>query len=986
MDDFQTKMKVLSKSKSLAPVLEGEALYFPTENGAPLKNHLEVSDEKPLKRSISKRASSSAILDKMLNQTRDNAPHKLTPRQRFQWAIRQTIIRNRVAKLGFSLTRTRVAKSSSVLDRLERIEQRLFYLPMEVADKVSQLEQKLMRKISHELSAIEDKHREAHLKTFESMNSLEVKYDRLDQNLSKLGENLQAVQAELLTTIQTESKKLSDDILQLREVRDEDVRLHQQLLRDKLVSLTSSFKTVELGIGKVSKEISAVIKGNESNYKKGTDEITAILLKSDTDLKQLRERFTAYQSDLFALRTSASSLKQEVATVLGSQAGELLAQIEDVVSEGLGEVEVQVEQVKTQLQKHDDFMSERWNTLNNIPKSVRDIKSLADKLDNLKGEIDNKVSSSEVHELLRELMPSPTEVSSEPTLPISEAPVVKESTEPAPRRSSISETMINEKMELFNTQLKELAERLSAVENSRSSPSPQGNRTPAVPSSFHPSPAFSSTPRDSTQIQAVSAMVSQPNWNQAEFEVQIQPLVKEIVNMYLADWEESQGYYDQEYYPEDEVDRESQQNEEEESEIDGNEKRNSRPSTAKDAVTKLKDFGNADFSSPRSESPKLHQIKAKSTPRSRATAREKPKDNLDDDVEEDKPLSRPTSHRRTEVKSQPNASATADLRRLKKADDISDKKRDLDPFAESSEEKSKKIDEDLDLTPALPPVKPTDVTQRRLVPANSRSRDFDEHRPRRPMGPTVDPAEVTKLKNDLKELQDKFDKMSRAMMDKETLKSILNQKADSKLVATKVDAKVIETIEATMKDCVAEVGDLKQLREEDITKLKAGIEKKIKSSLKALLKSNLDEMKSASASFKSLCLSCGQQSPVHVHSSQNNAPPFLPSLNSHSTPGPEVFRAGFRMPVAPQPSGLLGPSSLVLGSNMSLLSIDESLISDGDTKSKNVTSKKQKSIPSHVPSPTYVEESACARSIHRKGFPGKKSNRAAVSFTMLQPF
>lgn len=975
-------MKVLNKATSLAPQM-GEPLYFPTENGAPLNNHLEVSDQKPLKRSISKKAHSSVMLDKMLGEMKVNES-KLTPIQRFQWAVRQTIIRNRVAKLGFSLTRTRVAKSSSVLDRLERIEQRLFYLPMEVADKVSQLEQTLSRKISHELSAIEDKHREANLKNIENMNALEAKYDRLHHEVVKIEEILGTIRTELTTSIQTESKKLMDNILQLQGNREEDAKLHHQSLRDKLVTLTSSFKTVELGIGKVGKEIASVIKGNDANYKKGTDEVAAILLKSDTDLKQLREKFTAYQSDLFALHTYASSLKQEVATMLGSHAGELLAQIEDVVTEGLGEVELQVEQVKTQLQKHDDFIAERWNTLSNIPKSAREVKTLADKLDNLKSEVENKVSSSEVHELLREIMPPPSEVVITPA-PVIEPPVPTTDPEPAPRRGSLGDPLMKEKMELLSTQLKELTDRLSNLEISRSSPSPQGARTPAISASFHPSPAFSSTPRDSTQIQEVAALVSQPNWNQAEFEAQIQPLVKEIVNMYLADWEESQGYYDQEYYPDEEIDGELPANEEG-SEIDMNEKKDSRPSTAKDPLVKLKDFGSVDLSTPRldrSESPKPQSMKAKPTPRSRVTIREKPKESVDDEIEVDKPISRPTSHRRTEVKSQPSTSSIdtrGEVRRPKKSEDILEKRKDYDSSSEAGDEKSKKLhDEELDLTPALPPVKPpTEVPQRRLNPSNSRSRDFDEHRPRRPMGPTVDPAEVTKLKNDLKELQDKFEKMNKAMMDKETLKSLLNQKADTRLVASKVDAKVIETIEAAMKDCVAEVGDLKQLREDDIEKLKAGVEKKIKSSLKALLKANLDEMKSASASFKSLCLSCGQQSPVHVHSSQNSAPPFLPSLNSHSTAGPEVFRGGFRMPVAPQQSGLIGPGSLVLGSNMSLLSIDESLLSDGDA-GKRITSKKQKPVPSHVPSPTYVEESACARSIHRKGFPGKKSNRAVVS-------
>jgi hypothetical protein len=1019
VDDLADRMQVLNKAKPKPPgEKEADPLYFPTEDGAPLKNHLEVSQTAAVK-SKYKKASSSSLLEKMIGHTASaakddpNSPPKMTAHQRWQFAIRQVIIRGRIAKLGFSLTRTRVTKSSSVLDRLERIEQRLFYLPMEVADKLSQLEASLSRKIVKDLLAIEEKHRESTLKTTETLSSLDGKLDSLTDEMEKLGAGLKELRGELTVAIQTESKKTGELISQLKQLREQDVKLHHLSLRDKFVTLTSAFKTLELGIGRVSKEIDRAMKANEANYKRGTDESAPALLKSDTNLKHLRERFTSLESDLFTLQTYASSLKQEVATVLGEQAGELLSQINDVVTEGFGEVELSVEQIKSQLEKHDEVIAERWGALSSIPKSARDLKTLTEKFENLQGEVDNKVSHNEVHELLRDMMPSSNTLSVDEGADASSvataspanasaasgsgATDVAPAAAPPPRRGSVSDPQMREKVETLNSQLKDFLQRLETLESARSSATPQGTRTPS-------SQPFTATPRDSSQLQAVSAMVSQPAmWNQTDFETQVQPLIKDIVSMYLTSWEESQGYYDQDqdYYPEDEsFPAENEEGNGNGNEIDGED------AAPKDPMTKLKDFGNIEFPSPRGgvdHSPKPSARVRPSSRTSRVSIREKPKDALDDELtEEDKGASpRPLSQQRRvdATRGLANSASVTDPRRQRKTELLPERKRDgggADEFSgvSSAEDKVTKrlttLGESQDMPSSSsqlpPPARSTDAAPptRKLLPANSRSRDFDEHRPRRPM---VDGNEVARLKNDIKELQEKFEKMSRGVMDKETLKTLLNQKADNRTVAAKVDAKVIETIEAAMRDCVAEVGDLKQLREEELNQLKAGVEKKIKSSLRALLQANLDEMKSASASFQSLCLSCGQKSPVRTQGSQASSVPFLPSLNSHSTTGPEVYRAGFRMPVL-QPSGLAAPGSLVLGSNFSLLSIDESLLSEGDGASKKGSgNKKQKptiaaAVP-HGPSPTYLEESSCARSLHKKGFPGKKSNRAVVPSLLL---
>jgi hypothetical protein len=113
---------------------------------------------------------------------------------------------------------------------------------------------------------------------------------------------------------------------------------------------------------------------------------------------------------------------------------------------------------------------------------------------------------------------------------------------------------------------------------------------------------------------------------------------------------------------------------------------------------------------------------------------------------------------------------------------------------------------------------------------------------------------------------------------------------------------------------------------------------------------------------------------------------FLPHINASSTLGPEVLRAGFRIPVNSASLKTNSITSIELSPRTDSTSIKQ--ISSLQESPSRIGSATLQS-PNHRPNSTgFREDIGEIRPIFRKGFPGKKSQRAVVNavvtlFSML---
>ena len=974
------------------------ALLFPTEDGAELKNTLSSTAPSPSKpRKLSSDKSAKRLLDAAVAATStSNAPsaspeekkevesiddgrsavQRMPPKQKWHWAFRRIVAKIRVLQSGFGFTKTRVAKAQSVLQRLERMEQRMFFVPLEARAFTTDTCTKLQDALQSAISQVEAMHTKFSSITVENMQSLDSRIAGVTDDITTLQADLSATQKTLAEAVSSQTMKLQEDIDNIHKRHDEDTQRREGLLLHKLQDLSRTFTFLQQRAGMTCEELNKTIASNGKLYKKNADDSISGLLQVDTEMRRMRESLRQLEGDVFTVRTIAENLKGELSKAapsgdLGEGMGTAIADFERLLSEGVPAISRRIDEARGKLQNHDDMLAERWVSLSGMMKAISNISGLSEKLEKLECEMENKVALSELQSMSKEMTSVALEEFQQPLDERMEALV-----------ASLSEQ--KDRVEALEVELKELPAKITPniTKPSRSPTSP----TPAAVVQKSPTASI----MNAAEVQAVTEVMSQ-GWNPADMEAHLHPLIKDIVSSYLAEWH---GDHNNEGGAE-ELDNgayEYDQNVGYEgvamsddlyTEDDGGvmlrEDVAAKGGVLHTLQVDTEDGADIPISDPCSTQTSPHSISpipvlapAVSLPLEKKT----PHDNTDTPAPEKSPVPvhsppvnpaaspRPMPHTETMASEKPHvvklgAKPVAEEKKPSTLPPISTSVTTSSSAAAVAVEKPRRMQQPGSSTTNSSP-SPNRTALRMAVSGNA--------------GTGIEVAEFIKLKNDLKELQEKFLELNRSKIDTESVRALLAQKADARVVDKKVDTRVVSAIEAAIGDVMREIGNLKDMQVAEIEKVKDMMTRRIKSSLKSVLENSSMSGSGATVSYKGLCMSCGQDSPVRTISGHTNAPNFIPSLNGDSTPGPEVYRSGFRMPVGPTSA----PTSLYAASMLESISIGEGC------PPPSLQAKSPKELkPLMIASASYAEESASVRSIRRKGFPGKTSQRAVVSVSCV---
>jgi hypothetical protein len=225
----------------------------------------------------------------------------------------------------------------------------------------------------------------------------------------------------------------------------------------------------------------------------------------------------------------------------------------------------------------------------------------------------------------------------------------------------------------------------------------------------------------------------------------------------------------------------------------------------------------------------------------------------------------------------------------------------------------------------------------------------------------------------------------------------------------------IDLIQDSMKAVSQEIGDLKQSSQRELQAAKNQMRKAILAAINKAIVEEAQKDQPAMLSTKALCVGCGRPSLVRgvpFDQSLTNTNKFNPSLNGHVQPGPDIYRGGFKMPVSRNSLHKIANNPLQPGTRVfnedslfgdddndshghaSLSTYSEILANidhrDGVTNMTDIgpggmsisitsttTPIRQMSYPARkIAHAQGKEEAAILRPIHRKGFPGKTSEKA----------
>jgi hypothetical protein len=164
----------------------------------------------------------------------------------------------------------------------------------------------------------------------------------------------------------------------------------------------------------------------------------------------------------------------------------------------------------------------------------------------------------------------------------------------------------------------------------------------------------------------------------------------------------------------------------------------------------------------------------------------------------------------------------------------------------------------------------------------------------------------------------KMEEMYQDKLDTEKGLELLASKANAFDLDNKVDIDMFEAVERSLQSITREIGDLRKCQRLELDKVRSNLQKSIMKALGNIMaqrESSVEPGVSA-LSTKALCLNCGRESIARtVPSSHYQAAQFPNVLVSHSSPGSDVMRGGFKLPVTKQFNPLMATASQILENN-----------------------------------------------------------------------
>jgi len=931
-----------------------------------------------------------------------------SPKALWRWAFRKVAAKNMVKRIGFSFMNTMVDKEETVISRLEKIEKKLFFLPNDMMTYTNSRTDKLDEKLTGEIARLDESLVAFDKQVCENFNEMGVKVADVTNNLS-------AVTADLANLRSSVEELMSNSVGKMQDEIDELTKWRKHIYDHKLKSLTQHyndlselFKELQSQSETVTGQVGTTIKSNQRVYDADPAESLTTLLTIDTNMRNLREKLVRLEAGMKSSTPALLSLKDEILCIIGEdEALEQITNIEDMLTTDFDKVMASMNQASTSLKQHDAILAERWRSLSDMLKAVKEVSNISSKIEMMESTIDGKVAHEEMEEAVKPHVDSALVKALKP---------------------------VEDKQTATTNQITVLTDRVTKVEVSVDDAAMEGK---PLTMSMTPPPSNTEVIRNSSEMAGLSELLN----GGGDIEGALGPMIKNLVEMYCADWENgSHDSYDRSYDSHDMHDDApyldahefSQPDRSARSEVTVNEDVAGGQGTQQGANENVanenvdKNFGvnnqppiahdviaNDEFSEPpqSAQSEVFNQTPLdNNTPLQSVKSSPRASQNQDNPPPQEQQRQQP-QHQSQQQQPQKQQQQHPQKQKQQQSEstnnDAPSGRNDSTPVDQGGQKPKQSSGRPSRVSGVKDrPSRSTRVGGQAAVgddstaSASTRENARSRGRGRGRDGGGVDPAELQGLRQDVARLNEKLTDMNQKKIDVDAVKLLMSQKADNKSLAQKVDTNVVNTIEDAVKECLRNIGDMKQMQGDEIQELKADLGSKIKASLKQMFKSKEDEGKGTNASTKSVCLTCGQDSPMRVHPTNHPHPSFLPALNSNATVGPDVLRGGFKMPVK-VPVKVSKYAEFLDPEMAREISAEMSIKAAGGLKKSNtlapeaigeagfdsmhsasmgnIGSRSQPLVrPSSQSTASYVEDQNSIRPLFRKGFPAKKSSRPSA--------
>ena len=752
-----------------------------------------------------------------------------TTKGKWRWAYRQVLSSLRLKALKVGMARKKLPLQQTTAERMQRMEQELFALPIALKEYTNKIAEKLSDRITTEVTKIETAMQEAREETLRITAQLQTNIDTVAEDLKQVDERL----VQLKEQVDNASKQADEVERKLNavisRVGEHEVSMFDSIksrvtdLLDKVESLkvqtqNTTEKLAQLNVRAAAVEVEKIADGVSTEDDGSDGHRLFEMLETDTMLRNVRIEINSLDSGAFAIGEILRGLRYEVLSTsvlagpeqpVGKDAvNELLESCDSIVG-FLDGIFASIRSTNEVWKSHDEELAERWKSLSGVADAVKLVTQMSASLEEVRGTV------GEINSTVRTL-PSKDDVESISSTIASNA--VEAAVQP-----------IDQKIDAVESVLRDMSGQIMALKDSASS-APSGGSGGGLPS---------------------------------DFDTQLEPLIQRIVEMHLG---------------------------------------------AKPIKSSL---GNQQ---PQSDDPLFSAQELELL---------MPVDVLDDETASNqiepgtlvRVLSGEHAFKQGIVTEIVPASPWVAI-----PDDAEANAEEKTPAGDGDGDGNAgletTVDKELKYRVSLSPSSPLRSPQvggggiEGLEPPFA---DIEDHLART--------QSIPSRGGNMSHIQNEIDRLSRIIEnlmsgsilpvgggvsgEKPRAASPLTSSSAYRGTSAGVDAGVLDAIKEAIQDVLGQIGDLKELHEKELSKAKQQMKQAI---INAVTKAIIDKDKEDKASFlttKSMCVGCGRPSLVRREDSSPAAVSlgFVPGLNSGSTAGPDVYRAGFKLPVHVQRKG-----------------------------------------------------------------------------------
>ena len=516
--------------------------------GGPISLKVPESAAEEMKASSSRKTEEERAEARAMYNTVTPPSFPKDAKGRWKWAYKKVILGGRLQKLKVGMTRSKVQKHETVVARMKRAEVELFYQPIKMKEHVKGETDILNTRIDGEVATLNTELASQKVEYLAMGETLQTNIDGTNVKVEEVRKNLEELKNKVdsgnqaLEELEAKANKVTARLMEDEQAIFSSLKGRIQEVSEKCAALkTSSYTTKDHieGLSKMVEEMSTPETYDESNPALRLENESAKLFKMleyETEIRNTRGDIGLLDNNTFALGEILKQIRRDVLAMSILAGGdyeaitpketvnELLAFI-DSAHTTLDSIYETVSHANSLWKTHDGILGSKWVVLSGLVDAVKGVSGIAETISALESNVAAKtsveqatsISLTTVTDALKPVNVKIDENDTKATAGIEDAKTAASAVDDSLKTATdaINSKIANE-VDGLMAQMQDMATQVTeAAAAAATASSADGTSAPVA-------------------APTVMSRQSTPKVNFADLEADLEPMIKQIVDAYVA--------------------------------------------------------------------------------------------------------------------------------------------------------------------------------------------------------------------------------------------------------------------------------------------------------------------------------------------------------------------------------------------------------------------------------------------------------------------